>query len=382
MIIRVPGRIPIVIHGTFWLFAGLIGFLNTHSLLGTLIWMVVIFISVLVHEFGHALTAAAFGQRPYIELVALGGLTYHDGQKLSLWKQFLIVFNGPLFGFSLYLISSYLFNLPSVAGGVFAAPLFLMRLVNLFWTGINLLPIMPLDGGQLLRIVLEKIFGIKGLKYALYTGVVLGLAISLISFLYQQFFLGALFFLFVFQNFDAVRRMRTFSESDRDDTLQGLITRAEILLQKGEKEEAAHLCEEIRAKAKQGLLFSLATQYLAFIKFEKGLYLETYQLLLPIKKELTNDALCLLHKTAFDQRDFPLVVELESSCFQALPTAETALRNALAHAQLKEITPTIGWLKTAIQEGLANGAEILKTPTFDSMRQDPAFEEFRQSLQK
>ena len=89
-----------------------------------------------------------------------------------------------------------------------------------------------------------------------------------------------------------------------------------------------------------------------------------------------------MHKAAFDQRDFPLVIELESSCFQALPTAEIALRNALAHAELKESIPAIGWLRTAIQEGLANVSEIIKTHSFDCIRQDPLFTEFISSLQK
>ena len=40
-------------------FAGLIGFLSSYSLVGTLVWIVVILVSVLVHEMGHALTGIA-----------------------------------------------------------------------------------------------------------------------------------------------------------------------------------------------------------------------------------------------------------------------------------------------------------------------------------
>ncbi|MBI3236126.1 MAG: M50 family metallopeptidase, partial [Chlamydiales bacterium] len=96
--ITIPGKIPILIHPTFWLFAAIIGFMNSQSFIGTLIWVGIIFISVLFHEFGHALMACLFGKKPRIELVALGGLTYHSGEGLSLGKQFLIVLNGPLFG--------------------------------------------------------------------------------------------------------------------------------------------------------------------------------------------------------------------------------------------------------------------------------------------
>ena len=98
--IHIPGKIPITIRPFFFLTAGLIGFLNSRSLVGTLVWIFVIFISVLVHEFGHGLTARAFGLKPRIELVALGGLTYHQGDKLPFLKQFFIVLNGPEFVFS------------------------------------------------------------------------------------------------------------------------------------------------------------------------------------------------------------------------------------------------------------------------------------------
>src|SRR5689334_3649770 len=104
--IRIPGRIPITIHGTFWILAALIGFLSSYSFFGTFIWVGIILISVLFHEFGHALTALAFKQNPRIELIAFGGVTYHDASKLSFWKQFLITFNGPLFGFLLFVIAS------------------------------------------------------------------------------------------------------------------------------------------------------------------------------------------------------------------------------------------------------------------------------------
>ena len=53
--IRIPGKIPIAISPLFWIFAALIGYLNSMSLVGTLIWMGIIVVSVLFHEFGHLL---------------------------------------------------------------------------------------------------------------------------------------------------------------------------------------------------------------------------------------------------------------------------------------------------------------------------------------
>ena len=373
--INLPGPIPISIYPTFWLFAALIGYLNSMSLIGTLIWVAIIFISVLFHEFGHALTALLFGQKPRIELVALGGLTSHDGHKLSFWKQFFIVLNGPLFGFILVIIATLLLHISSLSQGMMGSVLALMRFVNLFWTIANLLPVMPLDGGQILRVILERIFGHKGFKYALLVSIGVAIAISLFFFLTKAFLVGSLFFLLAFQSYDTFRRTRHLSETDRDDTLREKLEKVEELMQIGKKEVAFPLCEEVRAKAKRGMIYELATQYLAFLKFEKGDSKETYELLRSIREELGGDALCLLHKVAFEQKDFPLVIELAGSCFQNWPTAETALRNAYAHAQLNQPIPTVGWLQTAIKEGLSNIKEVLSDQVFDSIRQDPSFQE-------
>ncbi len=373
--IQFRGRIPVTIYPTFWLFAGLIGYFNSLSFIGTLIWVGIIFISVLFHEYGHALTAMLFGQSPRIELVALGGLTYHNGQKLPFWKQFFIVLDGPIFGFILALIATLLLQIPALAQGISGSILSLTRLINLFWTIVNLLPVMPLDGGQLLRVVLERIFGLKGFKYALLTSLVIAIGISLFFFLTHAFLVGALFFLLAFQSYDTYRRTRHISETDRDETLREQLEKVEEHMQLGKKEDALQLCEEIRTKAKKGMIFELATQYLAFLKYERGEVKSAYELLRAIREDLGGDALCLLHKTAYEQKDFPLVVELAGTCFQNWPTAETALRNAYAHAQLKQAVPSIGWLKTAIEEGLANTKEILADPAFDTIRHEPSFQE-------
>ncbi len=367
--------IPITIYPTFWIFAALIGYINSQSFIGTLIWVGIIFVSVLFHEFGHALTALLFGRKPRIELVALGGLTYHDGQNLKFWKQFFIVLNGPIFGFLLAIFASLLLRIPSLAQGISGSILELTRVVNLFWTVVNLLPVMPLDGGQLLRIVMEGIFGHKGFKYAIVTSTVVALAISVFFFITQGFLIGSLFFLLAFQSYDTFRKTRHLSETDRDESLRKKLETAEELIQRGQKDQAYQLCSEVRVQAKKGMLFELSTQYLAFLKYEKGEIKDAYDLLRSIREELGTDALCLLHKVAFEQKDFSLVVELAGTCFQTLPSVEIALRNAYAHAHLKQAIPSVGWLQTAINEGLANTKEILSDPVFDSIRKDSSFQE-------
>ncbi|MGL5625944.1 MAG: site-2 protease family protein [Candidatus Rhabdochlamydia sp.] len=375
----IPGRIPIIIHPAFWIFAALIGYVNSLNLLGTLIWVGVIFISVLFHEFGHALTAFMFKQKPRIELVALGGLTYHEGKKLPFSKQFLIVFNGPFFGFILFGIATFLLQYPTLAQGNLGLVLQLLRGINLFWTICNLLPVFPLDGGQLLRIILEAIWGVKGIKYSLITSIVIALICSLLFFLMQSFFIGSLLFLLAFQSYDTYRKSRAMSNADRNQQLHCLLEKIEGTT---DKKAAMELCEKIRAQAKNGMIFNQATEYLAFLYLEQGLYKQIYDLLLPVHEEVSNEALCLLHKAAFDQKDFPLVIQIGAQCFQSKPQPDIAIRNACASAALQQSTAAVGWLKTAIDEGVVNIESMLAKSIFDPIRQDPLFQELLHVIAK
>ncbi|KAG6559411.1 hypothetical protein RHABOEDO_001360 [Candidatus Rhabdochlamydia oedothoracis] len=375
----IPGRIPIIIHPAFWVFSALIGYVNSLSLLGTLVWIAVIFISVLFHEFGHALTAFCFKQKPRIELVALGGLTYHEGKRLKFGKQFLIVFNGPFFGFILFGIATFLLQYPALGQGNLGLILRLLQGINLFWTICNLLPVFPLDGGQLLRIILEAIWGVKGIKYSLITSIVIALVCSLLFFLMQGFFIGSLLFLLAFQSYDTYRKSRAMSSSDRNQKLHGLMEKIEATT---DKKVAMDLCEKVRIQAKKGMIFNQATEYLAFLCLEQDLYKQAYDLLLPIQKEINIEALCLLHKAAFDQKEFSLVTQIGAQCFQSKPHPDIAIRNACASAALKEPTAAVGWLKTAVDEGVVNVESMLAKSIFDPIRQDPLFQELLDVLSK
>src|SRR5690606_1612370 len=123
------------------------------------------------------------------------------------------------------------------------------QFANLFWTIVNLLPVMPLDGGQLLRIVLEAAFGVKGFKAALLIGAILAGLLSFYFFMMQAILLGAFFFLFAFQSFETWRKSRLATKADRDDANRQLMVRAEEAIAEGKVEEAKALLQQIREKA-------------------------------------------------------------------------------------------------------------------------------------
>src|SRR5262245_55288098 len=66
--------IPIRVEPFFWVIAVLFG-LHYETIPLILTWVFVVFVSILVHELGHALTLKAFDQRSSIVLHGFGGVT-------------------------------------------------------------------------------------------------------------------------------------------------------------------------------------------------------------------------------------------------------------------------------------------------------------------
>lgn len=174
--------IPVRVHPFFWLLAALLGLgASGDDSRGLLIWIAVCFGSILVHEMGHALTIRYFGWRPHIVLYSFGGLAIYNPSLSPVQRgrrrvrnsggvQILISLAGPGAGFLLAFFvlgllaasgyqSSFSFLgrtwviregslLPSLAASQLVV--FLLY-VNIYWGILNLLPVYPLDGGQVSR---------------------------------------------------------------------------------------------------------------------------------------------------------------------------------------------------------------------------------------
>ncbi len=141
------GRIPIEVEPLFWLMAFVMG----SNLRGPAIvlWVLVVFVSIMVHELGHALASIAFGARAKIKLHSMGGLTYPDRQ-LTRSQEVLMTLAGPFAGFALAaIVYGLLYQFPWMALSPKVGVLVSLTLsVNIWWGVINLLPVPPLDGGH------------------------------------------------------------------------------------------------------------------------------------------------------------------------------------------------------------------------------------------
>ncbi|MEQ8849763.1 hypothetical protein [Botrimarina sp.] len=142
--------VPVRITPVFWVVALVLGGSASPDM--AVVWVAAVLLSVLVHEFGHALLQRGFGGEPSIVLYAFGGYASAVGVRDGWWRSVLISLAGPAAGFALFGLTwaaRQSFGLPdSPQARVFVGSLLW---VNLVWSLVNLAPIYPLDGGRVAR---------------------------------------------------------------------------------------------------------------------------------------------------------------------------------------------------------------------------------------
>jgi Zn-dependent protease len=157
-----------------------------------------LFVIVMLHEFGHALACRQVGGRAnQIILWPLGGVAFVDPPPrpgATLWS----IAAGPLVNVALLPILSILYMLSRSSGWATALPnvhawLVTVWAVNLGLLIFNMLPIYPLDGGQILRALLWFVLGrARSLMVATILGFAGVAGLILLAVLRQEVWLGVL----------------------------------------------------------------------------------------------------------------------------------------------------------------------------------------------
>ena len=174
-------RFPVRVHPFFWIGSALMGarVLEVFGAEYLLAWIAVVFVSILVHELGHAIAFRRFGTDAEIVLYAFGGLAIPWAHVPGRGRRIMVSLAGPFAGFLLcgLVYGSNQFapwamsrpfgqpwpRMPSVADYAYDSLIF----VNLVWGLVNLLPIFPLDGGQVSRELCIKSWATRGKRISL-----------------------------------------------------------------------------------------------------------------------------------------------------------------------------------------------------------------------
>jgi stage IV sporulation protein FB len=155
------------IHITFllflvWIWAASYVSGGAEAAWGGLVFMILLFLCVLAHEFGHIFTARGFGvQTPDVTLLPIGGVARLERIPEEPWEEFLIAIAGPavnvVIAFALVAFAGANLatqNLAAVESGQ-VAMIDRLAAVNLFLALFNMIPAFPMDGGRVLRALLS-----------------------------------------------------------------------------------------------------------------------------------------------------------------------------------------------------------------------------------
>jgi Zn-dependent protease len=408
-------------------------------------WLVVVFISVLLHELGHALVARRFGLSPRITLHSMGGLTsWSEVTEIGPAKHLAIILAGPAAGFFLggvlYAVGPTL--LRTLPAEILAVGYRDLLWVNIGWGIFNLLPILPLDGGQVLRIV-ERWLTKKQDQIISYMISLLGaLAITCLAFTTRSVWVAFLGIWFAYFNTTfLLQRLKT----SRDKKLEPTLNEARNLVAAGEFNKALDIIVKIQNKAltqwmrsetARLLIFTLIKQkryqeaedeltkyfglfgpeYLlqGVLSFEKnemskaitdlkiafdkspdyqcGLILS--QALMAEKKyadvldlcghEVMSQAILPLSSNlqvdAFKAHEFEISGKAGVLAFQQNPDPNIAYNAGCAFARANDSTLALFWLERAIASGFCDRSLLADDSDLESIRSQPGFARILESI--
>ena len=222
---------PIRVSPWFWVVAVMLG-ANLDDARSIVLWVVAVFLGILVHELGHALAMRYYGFQPEITFHAMGGLTSYNSsyqinhRYLSNWDHIVIDAAGPLAGFALLGAIAALLLLIGVnplgflfgniddqqRGSLFrflSAPvvvfLYMEMRICLFWGILNLMPVYPLDGGQIAREICTAFNPRTGIATSLNLSFITALVLAGVALLwFDDWFMAMFFGLFAYSSWMAM----------------------------------------------------------------------------------------------------------------------------------------------------------------------------------
>lgn len=154
---RIAG-IPIRVEPVFFVLSALLGLSYAEESVSLVfVWMGVTFVSILVHELGHGLALKAFGHPSTIVLHGLGGVTISN-RRLDRARSVAVSLAGSITALVVLWLPAQALDHSDwwyeqdlwLRGAVYFT-----AFANLWWSVANLLPIRPLDGGN----VVTELFG-------------------------------------------------------------------------------------------------------------------------------------------------------------------------------------------------------------------------------
>jgi Zn-dependent protease len=241
-------RIPIKVEPYFFLIVIFLGLGRARSLSLMIEWVAVVCFSIVLHELGHALVGRAFGLEPQIRLYQMGGLTsWKTGKDLSAARQVAISLAGPGIGLLFGLVVLLLGQTVLAYQSEFALLIYSDLLwVNIGWGLCNLLPILPMDGGQVMATLETSLRKANDRVVSHTFSLLAALLIGIAAFNWHALWIGFLGFYFAYLNGSV---LWTQLQNYRDRKLRQTLLQARAAIDRNEHEAAMEMLAHVSDRA-------------------------------------------------------------------------------------------------------------------------------------
>ncbi|HEX3769291.1 MAG TPA: site-2 protease family protein [Polyangiaceae bacterium] len=245
------GRIPVTVLPAFFAVALGLGLGVLASGPSFIIaWMAIVFVSVLVHELGHATVGMAFGLEPRIALHWMGGTTSwapHE-RPLATWQRIAISLAGPCAGFLTAAVIYFVIGRTSLPGTALGAFVYGQALyVNVNWGILNLVPMLPLDGGNVMAHALNGLTKGRGERPALIVSIAVAALLVPVAVVYRSWWGGALAFSFAASNWN---KLKLLDAREHDEPMRESLQLAHQALDQKDSAHAIELARPVALDAK------------------------------------------------------------------------------------------------------------------------------------
>jgi Zn-dependent protease len=437
--------IPVRVDLTFFVVVALLGWGGAGADAALVVWIVVAFVSILWHELGHAVMFRTFGVRSEIVLHGMGGHTVPvEGSSLTRGRSILVSLAGPGAGLLLgiaAITAQRVLPLELVRSPYVWLALVYLGLINIWWSILNLAPLLPLDGGQTVASLLDVVTRGRGRTVALALSVATAGAGAMYGLLRGSTWIAFLAVLFGAMNLAELVRRRT---DDRERARADLVLEGFRRLSNGDRERAAALAREVldgprapRARARAGRLLmwshllsgeaeeaeaALATAEPGSVPVlgpeevaeavggsERGLEILRHGLAATggsgLRSELTraliergrvDEALRLVTESAPEEVASPARVAVALALheeeryqeaarlfgeeFARRPSPALAYDAACGWARAGRHQDALIWLGRAVEAGYSDRRHLDADPDLDAIREVPAFQELRRRI--
>lgn len=240
---------PVRIQVSFFIVVLLLGLFPGATFATVSIWVAVAAVSILLHELGHAFAARRLGSQPRIDLYSFGGLTHWQPKPdATRWNLISVALAGPAAGM---VAGGAVYALTQVLGGFGTGNIrFLVVVIlwiNIGWGLVNLLPVLPLDGGHVLA---ELMPGTRQQRWrrAAVVSIVTGVAAAAVLFFVGYQFAAIIFGWAVFTN---VASLRAPARAEKAHQVEAEI-RATLIALSEQDEDAPQEARRVAAKLPAG----------------------------------------------------------------------------------------------------------------------------------